>query len=222
LKKWIWVVFVGLTLGVKAQKTNVDSLRKVKVPIVVGDTLQPYDTVLKVDSLTAATMPPERKLIPKRATFYALLVPGGGQVYNRDFWKLPIVYGAFGAAIYTIRWNTLRYNDFLQPYLSSVDPDTGKPIGKTEFDVYIRGRDETRTLSLDQIKRGKTFYRRYREYGYVILAAVYALSAIEANVAAHLKTFDLSEDLSLRLEPSMEKTFGTGSAAGVKLVLAIK
>lgn len=214
---------LGLSFGAKAQKTNVDSLRRVKIPVVTGDTLQPYDTTLKLDTLATATKPAREKLSPRKAMIFALVLPGAGQVYNRDYWKLPIVYGAFGAAVYMIRWNTLRYNDFLKPYLSSVDPETGLPTGQTTFDVYNRSKDEVVTgVTLDQIKRGKTFYRRYREYGYVILAAVYALSVIEANVAAHLKTFDMSEDLSLRLEPSVEKTFMSRQAAGVKLVFAFK
>lgn len=213
---------MGLPACVIAQKVPVDSVRKVVLPVVVRDTLRPYDTSLRLDTTLVATKTGVRKIIPKKATIFALMAPGGGQIYLRDYWKLPIVYGAFGAAIYTIRWNSLRYNDFLQPYLSSVDPVTGVSTGKSEFDVYIRGKDETRTLSLDQVKRGKTFYRRYREYGYVILAAVYALSAVEANVAAHLKTFDMSEDLTLRFEPSAERTFLDRPTAGIKLVFAFK
>jgi hypothetical protein len=215
---------LGLSFGANAQKTNVDSLRRVQIPVVKGDTLQPYDTTLRLDSLATAIKPKGRaKLSPKKAMIYGLILPGGGQVYNRDYWKLPIVYGAFGGAVYMIRWNTLRYNDFLKPYLSSVDPDTGEPTGQTTFEVYDRSNDRIVSgVTIDQIKRGKTFYRRYREYGYVILAAVYALSVIEANVAAHLKTFDMSEDLSLRLEPSLERTFMSGQAAGVKLVFAFK
>ncbi len=216
------VVFLGLACCANAQRMNVDSLRKVPVPVAVRDTLRPYDTTLRVDTTLIETPKLPHKIIPKKATIFALAAPGGGQIYNRDYWKLPIVYGAFGAAIYTIHWNSLRYNDFLKPYLTSVDPNTGLATGKSEYEVYVRGKDEIRTLSLDQVKRGKTFYRRYREYGYVILAAVYALSVVEANVAAHLKTFDMTEDLTFRLEPSVEQTFMNQSSTGLKLVFAFK
>ncbi|MPR36876.1 hypothetical protein GBK04_26975 [Cytophagaceae bacterium SJW1-29] len=114
----------------------------------------------------------------------------------------------------------MRYHDFLKPYLSSVDAN-GNPVNKETYEVYIRTDNEYRSLSLDQVKRGKTFYRRYREYGFVILAVVYALTAVEANVAAHLKNFNanMNEDLTLRIEPSAERTFMAQTAPGIKLVI---
>ncbi|TDB64538.1 DUF5683 domain-containing protein [Arundinibacter roseus] len=223
MKAWIWLGLLVWSVGASAQEIRTDSVRKAIVPLAINDSLRPgQDQEIKIDTLLRNSKAVRPKLIPKKATIYSLILPGAGQIYNRDFWKLPLVYGGLGAAVYTIRWNALRYNDFLQPYLTSVNPDTGLPSGKTEYEVYIRGDDEIRTLTLDQVKRGKTFYRRYREYGYVILAAVYALTAIEANVAAHLKTFDMSEDLTFRLEPSTEKTFLARPTAGVKLVFAFK
>jgi hypothetical protein len=220
LKTWLSVVLLGVSYGALAQNTGNDSLRKAKAPVVINDTLRTYDlNQLNTDTLITIKKAPYS---PKRATFFALIIPGGGQIYNRDYWKLPLVYGGLGAAVYTIRWNTLRYRDFLEPYLTSVDPNTGSPTGKTQYEVYVRGKDEVRTLTLDQVKRGKTYYRRYREYGFVILAAVYALTAVEANVAAHLKTFDISEDLSLRMEPGLEKTLMDRSVPSIKLVFALK
>ena len=213
---------MGVSFGVNAQKFDTDSLRKVNNKIVSDTAAVLAAERLNVPTDKEGSKAERPKLVPRKATIYSLVLPSAGQIYNRDYWKLPLVYGALGAAVYTVRWNSLRYNDFLGPYLSSVDPETGLSTGETEFDVYIRGEKETRTLTLDQVKRGKTFYRRYREYGYVIFAAVYALTAIEANVSAHLKTFDMSEDLTFKIEPSFESTPFSAATAGVKLVFAFK
>ncbi|WP_247234915.1 DUF5683 domain-containing protein [Telluribacter sp. SYSU D00476] len=193
------------------------------LPIVKGDTISPVaGTTLSVDSLL---VPKEEKFrpVPRRATIFAIAFPGGGQIYNRDYWKLPLVYGAFGSAVYAIRWNTLRYNDFLTAYKAFYDLSTGRPrTDITTYPVYLRGTGETRELTLDQVKRGRSAYRRYRDYSYVISVAVYALAAVEANVAAHLKTFDISEDLSLRVEPSLYQPHVPGPTAGVRLVFGIR
>ena len=232
-----------LSLGANAQVTKPDRLPETKVLKQVGDTLKPViKDVLRPDELAElenagdsipATIATDPGLpVPKKATIYSLILPSLGQIYNRDYWKVPFVYAGLGAAVYTIHWNTLRYNDYLKPYLSSVDPETGKPVKikdpvtgqlveKKLFDVYIRKDDRIAQATVDQLKRGKTFYRRYREYGFVILGLIYALTAVEANVAAHLKNFNanMNEDLTLKLEPSNESTPFSQSAPGVRLVL---
>ena len=225
----MWIGLVLLCFRVEAQTVPSERLPETVVPVVVRDTLRPViKEVLRPENLAALeqdTMPATIKTgpslpVPKKSAIFSLILPSAGQIYNRDYWKLPFVYAGFGGAGYMIYWNTVRYNDFLKPYLSSVDAN-GNPVDKSEFEVYIRTDKEYRTLSLDQIKRGKTFYRRYREYGFVILAVVYALTAVEANVAAHLKNFNanMNEDLTLRIEPSAERTFMAQTAPGVKLVI---
>ncbi len=212
-------------------KAAKDTLRPILKEVVRPDELAKLENAgdsIPVTILTDPGLP-----VPRKAAIYSLILPSLGQIYNRDYWKLPLVYGGLGAAVYTIHWNTLRYNDYLKPYLSSVNPETGDPVTiedpttgnqvvKTQFDVYIRKDDRIAQATVDQLKRGKTFYRRYREYGFVILGLVYALTAVEANVAAHLKNFNanMNEDLTLKLEPSNERTFLAQSAPGVKLVLA--
>ncbi|GAB3182244.1 DUF5683 domain-containing protein [Telluribacter humicola] len=224
MSRWLWIGIVALSIGgAQAQRVNTDSLGKVVLPIVKGDTIKPaVDPNLAIDSLVVRTKEKFRP-VPRKATIFAIAFPGGGQIYNRDYWKLPLVYGAFGGAVYAIRWNTLRYNDFLTAYKAFYDLSTGKPrTDITTYPVYLRGTDETRELTLDQVKRGRTAYRRYRDYSYVISVAVYALAAVEANVAAHLKTFDISEDLSLRIEPSLYQPNMPGPTAGVRLVFGVR
>lgn len=233
-----------LSFGADAQVTRPDSLPEAKIIKQVADTLRPIlkevvrpDELAKLqnaeDSIPVTIITKPGGPIPKKSAIYSLILPSLGQIYNRDYWKLPFVYAGLGAAVYTIHWNTLRYNDYLKPYLSSIDPetgkrvmikdpDTGKLVVKEKFDVYVRKDDRIAQASVDQLKRGKTFYRRYRGYGFVILGLTYALTAVEANVAAHLKNFNanMNEDLTIRFEPSNERTFFSQSAPGMKLVLA--
>lgn len=232
MKKWIIIGLLAISYRAQAQVTEPNRLPQTRVIKEVGDTLRTLvkdvlrpDELAKLqnaeDSIPVTIITKPGGPIPRKSAIYSLILPSLGQIYNRDYWKLPLVYGGLGAAVYTIHWNTLRYDDYLTPYLSSVDLVTARPTAE-KFPVYIRGRDETLELTVDQIKRGKTFYRRYREYGFVILGLVYALTAVEANVAAHLKSFNanMNEDLTLKLEPSNERTFLSQAAPGVKLVLA--
>jgi len=232
LKKWIIIGLLAISYRAQAQVTEPNRLPQTRVIKEVGDTLRTLvkdvlrpDELAKLqnaeDSIPVTIITKPGGPIPRKSAIYSLILPSLGQIYNRDYWKLPLVYGGLGAAVYTIRWNTLRYREYLKPYLLSVDLVTGRPTAE-KFPVYIIGRDETLELTVDQIKRGKTFYRRYREYGFVILGLVYALTAVEANVAAHLKSFNanMNEDLTLKLEPSNERTFLSQAAPGVKLVLA--
>jgi hypothetical protein len=224
LKWFLWIVLLVLPgRAAWSQRPGTDSLRnQTPIPVVAGDSLGLLETL--ADTADSLVLPPGKfRPVPKKATIFAIAFPGGGQIYNRDYWKLPLVYGAFGGAVYAIRWNTVRYQDFLTGYKSFFDLTSGKPrTDVTTVPVYLRDRKETRELTLDQIRRGRTAYRRYRDYSYVIAAATYALAAVEANVAAHLKNFDISEDLSLRLEPSLYQPNTPGLTAGVRVVMSFR
>ncbi len=219
-----------LSLAARGQVARPDTLPSAETVKSVADTLRPViqgvlrpDELAKLenadDSIPVTIITDPGLPVPKKAAIYSLILPSLGQIYNRDYWKVPFVFAGIGGAGYMIHWNTIRYRDYLNPYLAAYD-SKGNLLGD-KFPVYIRGRDETLDLSIDQIKRGKTFYRRYREYGFVIMGLVYALAAVEANVAAHLKNFNanMNEDLTLKFEPSNEPTFLSQTAPGVKLSL---
>lgn len=219
-----WCV-IGL-MGVKGQQLRTDSLQKrLSRLAAVVDTLRP-DSLKKVQALKdtlvkAVESKPTVKHSPRKAAMYSLVVPSLGQAYNKQYWKMPFVYVAFGTVGYLIRYYNVRYHDYLTPYLASYNPTSGAVIN-TESDVYIRGQDITRKLTLDQITKGKDFYRRYRDLNIIMLTVVWAFNIVEANVAAHLKTFDMSEDISFRVEPSGGYNSFTGSVIGAKLVIPIK
>ena len=140
-----------------------------------------------------------------KALLWALL-PGGGQIYNRKYWKLPIVWGAFMACYYSVTWNHRQYQDYHAAYrdLSSEDPSKNTswlafaPAGAKAEDYKTYQSTLKSTL-----KRGNDFYRRYRDLSILASVLVYGLSILDAYVDAELYTFDISPDLSLRVAPEV-------------------
>ncbi len=168
---------------------------------------------------------------PKTALRLSLLTPalGGGQIYNRDYWKLPLVYAGYGTSIYFIVLNINRYGTMVDHYKEfyHLDDPSDPNYGQINSDVrtvsvYIKSQDRYADMSIDQVRRVKDTYRRWRDWSFFALGAVYALAAIEANVAAHMKTFDLTDDLSMRIQPSVVQPHMRTPAPGLKLVLLVK
>ena len=140
-----------------------------------------------------------------KALLWALL-PGGGQIYNRKYWKLPIVWGAFMTCYYSVTWNHRQYQDYHAAYrdLSSEDPSKNTswlafaPAG-AKAEVYKTYQSTLQST----LKRGNDFYRRYRDLSILASILVYGLSILDAYVDAELYTFDISPDLSLRVAPEV-------------------
>ena len=140
---------------------------------------------------------------PKRALWLAVVLPGAGQIYNRKYWKLPIVYGGFVGCIYAMQWNNQMYHDYSQAYIDLVDndPSTQSYNQFLHLGTEINSSNAERYKSL--FKKRKDYYRRYRDLSFFILVGVYGLSIIDAYVDASLSEFDISDDLSLRVEPTV-------------------
>ncbi len=174
---------------------------------------------------------------PKRAAQLAAILPGSGQIYNRDYWKAPLVFAALAGGTWTAIYWHVRYQDFVQAYKSFYDlVPSSETYGQLKaslatdpyLPVFYRGgilngkRDEAKLMTIDQVKKAKDTYRRYFQTAVVVTAALYAVSIIEANVAAHMKTFDLSDDLTLRVEPRISQPMVNQPAPGVRLVFTLK
>ncbi len=140
---------------------------------------------------------------PKRAMWLALVLPGAGQIYNRKYWKLPIVYGGFVGCIYAMQWNNQMFHDYSQAYIDIMDsdPNTQSYNQFLHLGNKITAENEERYKSL--FKRRKDYYRRYRDMSFFCLIGVYALSVIDAYVDASLSQFDISKDLSMRVAPEV-------------------
>lgn len=138
----------------------------------------------------------------KKATTLACIFPGAGQIYNRSYWKVPFVVGGFASMIYCIDWNNRGYQRFKKAYALLADyeahPDN-YPDGPTD---EFRGR-----YSASFIRNLRNNYRRNRDLCIIISGALYILQIVDAHVDAHLKDYDISDDLSMNLEPLVENTY---------------
>lgn len=140
---------------------------------------------------------------PKRAMWLALVLPGAGQIYNRKYWKLPIVYGGFVGCAYALRWNNQMYRDYSQAYLDLMDDDPNTQSYNQFLHLGAKIDDSNKARYQKLFKSRKDTYRRWRDLSVFCLIGVYALSVIDAYVDASLSEFDISKDLSLRVEPTI-------------------
>jgi len=140
---------------------------------------------------------------PKRAMWLAIALPGAGQIYNRKYWKLPIFYGGIVGCAYAWRWNNMMYHDYSKAYMDIMDDD---PSTASYNDFLHLGQvitDSNVEEWASKFKKRKDRYRRWRDMSVFVLIGVYALSVIDAYVDATLSDFDISDDLSLRVAPSV-------------------
>ena len=140
---------------------------------------------------------------PKRALWLALVLPGAGQIYNRKYWKLPIIYGGFIGCAYAMRWNNQMYLDYSQAYLDIMDddPNTASYTQFLHLGNQINSSNIERYKEVFRSRRDR--YRRWRDLSFFVMLGVYALSVIDAYVDAPLSTFDISDDLSLQVQPAI-------------------
>ncbi len=143
----------------------------------------------------------------KKATTLSTICPGAGQIYNKSYWRVPIIIGGMASTIYTIDWNNRGYQRFKTAYALKADWDKLTPEERLE--KYPNGEpDEFRgAYSATFLKNLKDSYRRNRDLCILLTAGVYILNIIDAHVDAHLKDFDISDDLAVNVEPF----FGTTS-----------
>ncbi|RSK47774.1 DUF5683 domain-containing protein [Hymenobacter rigui] len=151
---------------------------------------------------------------PQKATLLALVLPGAGQIYNRQYWKLPLVYGGLGATGYGLFFYQSRYKEYSNGKKAYLD--NGTPIAQ------LKGSRVSKETSIENVQRGVVFYRRYRDTFIAYNALVYGVTILDALVAAHLRDFDISDDLSLRLDPAVLPTQTTAPGAGLALTLRLK
>jgi hypothetical protein len=135
---------------------------------------------------------------PLKATWLAMIFPGAGQIYNRKFWKLPIVYGGLAGCAYALSWNNNMYKDYAQGYRDLLDDNTNTNSYKKLIPSYTN-YSTTQLTSI--LKNRKDLYRRYRDLSIFALIGVYVISIIDAYVDAELSNFDISPDLSMKIEP---------------------
>ena len=129
----------------------------------------------------------EKDFSPRKASLLSAVIPGAGQIYNKKYWKVPIVFAAVGTSIYYIDYNIKEYNLYKTALIARQDDDPNT------VDLKYSG------LSDDLVSRRAEYYRRMRDISFIALAATYILNILDASVDAHLKDFDVSDDLTVSL-----------------------
>ena len=139
----------------------------------------------------------------KRAMWMALVLPGAGQIYNRKYWKLPIIYGGFVGCAYAITWNNQMYHDYSQAYLDIMDDDPNTQSYNQFLHLGATINESNIERYKEIFRKRKDRFRRWRDMGTFVMIGIYAFSVIDAYVDASLSEFDISDDLSLRVEPAV-------------------
>lgn len=127
----------------------------------------------------------------------AAMLPGAGQVYNRSYWKLPILYGGFGGLVYAVSFNQGEYKRFSEYYRFATD-------------------DDPNTISMfpgapEQLRQRRNHYKKYRDLSLIGMAGLYALQILDAHIEAHLNSFNISDDLSFYWTPIYQQNIHTSS-----------
>jgi len=129
---------------------------------------------------------------PTKATIYSMVLPGLGQIYNKKYWKLPIVYAGFGAFLYFAAVNNKEYKKYSEAYYHKLENPDGPPLEGNEYESLYEQ---------DFLLDAKNFYRRNRDLNYILTGLWYLLVVVDATVDAHLYTWEVDDDLSLQFEP---------------------
>ncbi len=151
-----------------------------------------------------------KKNNPKIATFRSAVLPGWGQAYNKKYWKIPIIYGALGTTAYIFTYNLKTYKILRQAVKLRSD---SIPSNDIEIDPQFRN------LSTETIRSYRSSFRQNVDYSALVFILFWGLNVVDATVDAHLKSFDVNDNISLKVKP----VFNPGSnSAGISLLFALK
>ena len=176
-------------------------------------TAGPDSTLVGTPAATTPLPDPPGRRRPAKAALWGL-IPGGGQVYNRDYWKLPVVYAALGGITYSVVFANTRYIEFARAYRHRTDADAATD------DTGVHSSLQKRTPQGDAVVlRYREYFRRNRDLSIIGAAVIYGLTIAEALVDAHLATFTVSDDLSLRVAPTLVPQRAALPAPGLGLTL---
>ncbi len=180
------------------------------------------DSVIKKDSVPSKKSQPDTAAKKKKtyapspglAATRSAIIPGWGQVYNKKYWKVPIIWGGLGATVYVFRNNIKFYKEYKQAYAARIEaqPPT---LDSTNYNQL---KDIYKILSPNSIRAARDEYRRYIDYSVVVFILLWGLNVVDAAVDAHLRAFDISPDLSLQFRPGYSDLAKTN---GLSLVLTI-
>ena len=190
--------------------------------------LDSNDIIMEIDTsdIEVITIDSSKVFIPDpmKSVWFSALMPGAGQIYNRKYWKLPIVVGGFMGLAYGISFNSRYFTDYSNAYRDaySNDPNANSYINFLPYS-YRNNKEwieKNKEWIRSSLKSKKDYYRRNRDLCIVGMLAVYGLAMIDAYVDAQLYTFDISPDVSMKLSPAvLEPTVKTPAVVGLQCSL---
>lgn len=154
-----------------------------------------------------------------KATTLSTICPGAGQIYNKSYWRVPLVIGGFATTIYCIDWNNRGYQRFKKAYRLRADYDTNPQLYPNGSADEFGGRYASSFL-----KNLRNSYRRNRDLCIILTAGIYLLQIVDAHVDAHLRDYDISDDLSVDVTPVLNYSYhpGLGNTASVGMNFSFK
>jgi len=185
-----------------------------------------------IDSLNPKLFKPD----PLKVVWMSTIIPGYGQILNRKYWKLPIVYGGFLGCIYAITWNSGRYQSYKTAYLDILryksDNSYAQIVDKNTsvisfYQIMPKGFTLVRLGGIDgytiKLKSAQDNSRRYRDLSVIATIAFYALTIVDAYVDAQLYDFDISPELSMHVQPALlQNRYGLNSTLGLQCFINLK
>lgn len=189
--------------------------------ISVTQAQEPVKDSLKQDPIKTTITEPDsskkqRVFSPKVAATRSAILPGLGQIYNRKYWKLPIVYGALGITGGVFFYNIKNYKDLKFAYAAKYKASLAPPL--RDSTDYFKIKPELLPLSLESLRFNRDQFRRNVDYSVLVFLILWGLNVVDAAVDAHLKAFDVSPDLSLYIKPGHSELAGTN---GLSLIMKI-
>src|SRR5258706_6471142 len=154
---------------------------------------------------------------PRAAALRSAIIPGWGQIYNKKYWKLPIVYAALGITGVIFIDNIKTYREYRFAYAARYKAEQPPPA--QDSTDYFKLKDIYKLISPESIRTARNRFRQYVDYSALFFILFWGLNVVDATVDAHLKSFDVSPDLSLQIKPGHSQMAGTN---GVSLVLTVR
>ncbi|GHT06524.1 hypothetical protein AGMMS49525_14870 [Bacteroidia bacterium] len=206
--------FLAVSAAVHAQET----------PVLQPDAVFMEQDSLFVDMGDKMTFEDSFKPVPTKSVIYSAIFPGLGQIYNRKYWKLPIVYGGFLGCMYAITWNNTQKVSYSDAYRDFMNGNTANDAAWRAYKYYSydddpsKWSDQQRSSFAYALRSKKDFFRRNYELSWIITAGLYGLCMIDAYVDAKLFDFDVSDNISMRVQPTFfERTAYNPRTLGVHL-----
>ncbi len=204
MKFSLLILFLFCSMYTFSQKVDTG-----RVVVVATDTIKPATkaSINRYDSATNAHR-------PRVAAIRSAILPGLGQIYNKKYWKLPIIYGALGTCAGIFVYNFKYYNDFKFAYRVKYN----MRVNRTDSALFSQIKDNLKPLSESSLQFNRNQFRRDIDYSALVFILLWGLNVVDATVDAHLKSFDVSPDLSLRIKPGYSDFAKTN---GISIVMKI-